>query len=194
MPKLSLRHLRYSHTENRRENERLISLPGFFSCGAFSESGYIERQSALRELPVGARSSDYCGCGWIAAYNLLRSLGTVLNIPLLIEQFEHGLVFSGVFGTSPLFFRRFLKKSGLSPAIFLRRKQFLKSEAKNAVLFYLRPDLSAHYVAFSESGKAENNEPLFLFHNTDSGAVFETLSSFLEKTPHRLTIFYAVKK
>ena len=192
MPKLFLRHLHYSHADNFRENERKSEAPGFFNGGAFSESGYIERQSALCDLPIGARTSDYCGCGWIAAYNLFRSLGTVLNIPVLIEQFEHGLLFSGALGTRPLFFRRFLKKSGLSVVLFLRKMAFLKRRAKNAVLFYLRPDLSAHYVAFSEAGETEG-EPLFFFHNTDFGAASETLSAFLEKTPHLLTIFYAVK-
>ena len=192
MPRFSLRHLRYSHTENRAENERQSALPGFSGNGAFSENGYIEHQSALKSLPVGCRNAAYCGCGWIAAYNLFRSLGTVLTIPVLIEEFEHGLLFSGVFGTNPLFFRRFLRKKGLFPSLFLRRKKFLASGAENAVLFYIRPDLSAHYVAFSKIGEREDKTPLFLFHNTDFGAVTETLPAFLSKTPHRLTLFYAV--
>lgn len=191
MKNLSLRGLFYSRKSNREENEHRVAAPDFFKGPAFSPEGFIERQSALTVLRTAARTADYCGCGWIAVWNLFRTLGTVLDIPSLIEKLERGMLVSGILGTDPFFIRRFLRRSGLSVSLHLKAEKFLKSGCENGILFYLRPDFSAHYVAFSA---APEGAPRFLFHNTDAGPVTEELPAFLDKTPHRLALFFAVKK
>lgn len=41
----------------------------------FSHDGYIIDQNCFSDYPYRAMSSDINGCGWIAAFNLLRALG-----------------------------------------------------------------------------------------------------------------------
>ena len=41
----------------------------------FSEDGYIIDQNTLSDYPYHGTTSDVNGCGWVAAYNLLRALG-----------------------------------------------------------------------------------------------------------------------
>ena len=41
----------------------------------FTRDGFIFDQSRLEGMPYGRFRSSWNGCGWIAAYNLLRSQG-----------------------------------------------------------------------------------------------------------------------
>ena len=195
MGKFSLRHLRYDREENFRENTAFTKSEGFFQSPVFSGDGFIEHQSALAGLHCAARTADYCGCGWIAVWNLFRSEGVALAIPELIEKFEHGMFVRGVFGTNPFFVRRFLKKAGFPVSLFLRKKKFLKASPEKGVLFYMRPDFSAHYVAFTAEGFSEDGERLYRFYNyRDPSPYVRTMAEFLAGEPHRLMLFLGVKK
>lgn len=75
-------------------------------------SGYIENQNKLDPIRIGKRHIPYCGCGVVAVYNALISLGsnmTASDFLNLIKNFEKsGLVFSGKFGIAPQSIKSYL--------------------------------------------------------------------------------------
>lgn len=194
MGKFSLRHLRYDQKTNYRTNAVLTKEPSFFQGFAFSGDGFLEHQNALFRLRCGARSAAYCGCGWIAVWNLFRSGGVLLPIPELIRDFERGLFVRGVFGTNPFFVRKFLKKAGFSVSLFLCEKKLIKKSPEKGILFFMRPDLSAHYVAFTAAGNSDSGERLYRFYNYGEPVPYiRTMTAFLAHQPHRMTLFFLVE-
>lgn len=180
--------LSYSGAENLAVNKRETSKPGFFSSPAFSEDGFIEHQQELRALPCAARDSAYCGCGWIAVWNLFKSEGTVLDIPKLISEFEHGAVLGGAFGTSPFFLRKYLKRAGKKVfTVFLLKKLEAKSPERG-IAFYWRRDLSGHFSAFS---RRENG--LYRFYNHGKPPDIMSMEAFKRSKDHIFTLFFCAE-
>ena len=66
----------------------------------FSSDGYIVDQKQLQGYPYGRYSSDWNGCGWIAAYNLLKSRGQDVSCDEICREMSGRLRFGGFFGTS----------------------------------------------------------------------------------------------
>jgi len=96
---------------------------------AFSESGYIEDQSALKSVRYGCTDLAWAGCGIAAAYNALVALREIENakrseagqkllkgrisLSKLVRAFEkHGAVFFGMLGTDPASIAAFFKRDG----------------------------------------------------------------------------------
>ena len=144
---LSLKRLKYSLKANFEHNSAAAASPEFCRGGAFSSDGFIEEQNALC-LRCGARTAAYCGCGFIAAYNLLRAEGDPPEIPVLISQFEHGLALCGVLGTRPLFMLRFLQRNFSSAKLYFSRRRFLRTAPRRGIIFYMRRDFSAIMLLF----------------------------------------------
>lgn len=185
--KISLKGLKYSPEENFEHNAAAAASPEFFRSRAFSKDGFIENQNALA-LRCGARSAAYCGCGFVAAYNLLSTAGKAPQIPVLISEFEHGLVLKGVLGTSPLFMRRFLRRNFSSVKTYLSPRRFLKSAPRRGVIFYMRRDFSAHYAAFTAS-----SDGLFRFYNYRGAGFCQPPADFFSEKDRRLFICFAVE-
>ena len=185
--KLSLGRLKYSKEENFEHNSADAASPEFCRCGAFSKEGFIEHQQNLC-LRCGAKTAAYCGCGFIAAFNLLSTEGKKPEIPALVSEFEHGLVLGGVLGTSPLFMLRFLQKNFSSARLYFSRRRFLKSGPRRGVIFYMRKNFSAHYAAFSA---AENG--VFRFYNYRGEGFAQSMEEFFAEKDRRLFLCYAVE-
>lgn len=188
MAKISLKNLRFSKKCNLAENKAAAAEQEFLQCGAFSADGFIEEQNRLGFLRCGARPADYCGCGFIAAYNLLHIVKRPAEIPELISEFEHGLVLGGVFGTSPIFMLRFLRKNFAFAKLFLKKSSFLKSNPQKGVIFYMRRDFSAHYVAFSRE-----KDGAFRFYNYRETGFCQCMEDFFREKNRRLFLMYSVE-
>ena len=184
MPEISLRNLKYSPAENLSANEKETAKPDFFSFPAFSEDGFIERQRKLGNLRFGARDSASCGCGWIAVWNLFKSEGTVLNIPKLISEFEHGAVLSGALGTSLFFVRKYLKKAGKTVFWTLSAQKLQRKAPERGIAFYWRKDLSGHFAAFSRC-----EDGLYRFYNHKSPPDIESPTEFQSDKNHIFTLY-----
>ena len=184
---LSLKRLKYSLKANFEHNSAAAASPEFCRGGAFSSDGFIEEQNALC-LRCGARTAAYCGCGFIAAYNLLRAEGDPPEIPVLISQFEHGLALCGVLGTRPLFMLRFLQRNFSSAKLYFFRRRFLLAAPRRGIIFYMRRDFSAHYVAFSEAA-----EGVFRFYNYRGAGFSSSMEDFFSEKNRRLFLCYAVE-
>lgn len=143
----------------------------------FSADGYIIDQSACTAR-FGRCCSVRNGCGWIAAYNVLRAAGCEKPWQTVRAELEKGLYLGGVLGTHPLWLTYYLKKQGLALRVSLVPKiaavQAAKSKA--GVVFY-RVGAGFHFAAFVPAGGLR-----LRFLNAVYGreAHIETLRSFLK--------------
>lgn len=81
-------------------------------AAAFSADGYIISQKNTAAVPYGLFSSDFNGCGWIAAYNLLKAAGKEPAIPLISQGLASGSPLCCGMGTGPLRLRHWLAQQG----------------------------------------------------------------------------------
>lgn len=98
------------------------------SIHSLNVNDYIENQNKLELIRIGKKRIPYCGCGVVAVYNALISLGnklTAKDFLNIIKDFEKsGLVFSGKFGIAPQSINSYLKRN-------LKNEQFLVSSTKS---------------------------------------------------------------
>ena len=69
---------------------------------AFNKNGFINKQGALDGIPFGATTLGDNGCGFIAAYNVLKRLKRPINTQHLYNFFLNTVFFKGKFGISIL--------------------------------------------------------------------------------------------
>lgn len=122
----------------------------------YSKDGYIVDQARLKDVPYGCRTSDHNGCGWIAAYNLLRCLGDPATEAELTKALSRRSLFRGRLGTSPFKLIRLFKERGYQVKLYLGKKRAAANaaEAGTGLLLY-RHRWGWHYVAFTRSGAGE---------------------------------------
>jgi len=79
--------------------------------------GYLNGQGIgdLAKLKYGSKTFKYSGCGPIATYNALLTLGVHMPIQEITRHYEiNGIMGGGRFGTSPLAIDKFFKDRGYS--------------------------------------------------------------------------------
>jgi hypothetical protein len=120
----------------------------------FTSDGYINNQSLTASIPYGRMDSSENGCGWIAAFNVLRHLEGKQPVPEIVaKSLLGGLVLWGYLGTWPFAIMRFLRGRGYAVRWSLKKsvqKQIAASSAAS-VLLYVGPflrwsDFQLHYV------------------------------------------------
>ncbi|MBQ2755580.1 MAG: hypothetical protein IJF27_02795 [Oscillospiraceae bacterium] len=122
-------------------------MKGFVPKEALSKEGYIIDQRKLGNIFYGKYTSDYNGCGWIAAYNLLKLCGVSVEPEEVRSALENSLRFGGKFGTFPFAIKKYLKKH-LSVKMKVRsRKQLKKLCCGKGILLYWTGK-SAHNAVF----------------------------------------------
>lgn len=187
MKRFSFKNLRFSKAENLQNNRKIIGRKEFSKSPAFSSDGFIERQEYLGELAFGARDSSYCGCGWIAAYNLLHSAGKDTDIPVLISEAEKGVVLKGVFGTNPFFIRKLLSGFGIALRL-LPKRLLLSGKMKRGFIYYLRRNFSGHFAAFTK----EDGE--YRFYNVGKPPYIVSPEKFFEREKTLFAIIFGEKE
>lgn len=135
---------------------------------AFSEDGYIKDQDYTGELQYGRWPSNYNGCGWIAAFNLVHALG----LPDPAEEVFRGmldiLLYEGRRGTPTVTVARYFRERkirlrrcyGKAP-LFL--KLLAEKKVSKGILRY-EEGLVPHYITFIRTA-----EEKYRFLNTVDG-------------------------
>lgn len=155
----------FNSEENMAHNQRVLD-GGFSKTNPpYSLEGYIERQELLSNLKFGVKDSAYGGCGWIAAWNVLKSENIVLNEAYIISVAEKYLLASGLLGMKPSGIVSFLKKLGHAAKMFTNTDSFLRANPKRGIIYTMAKNMRAHYVGFNEMGKTSAGETLYVFHN-----------------------------
>ena len=116
---------------------------------AFSADGYIIAQRETGGLPFGARSSRENGCGWIAAYNLLRASLHPVRWDQVRRDLSRRLAFQGKDGLHLFALISYLKEKGcrICCASTLTGARLLADSCQAGIIMY-GTGSSSHYVAF----------------------------------------------
>lgn len=139
---------------------------------SFSSDGCIVRLSQITDVKYGRYPSAKNGCGWIAAYNLLRLSGREADPRAVARSLEKTLLFGGRLGTSFAPLAVYVAAKGLRPMLcFTRRTTKARAERSCCGILLCRAKKYAHYVAYSNDGGR------FTFYNTDINK--KTMAEFL---------------
>ena len=181
--------------------------PHALPAEAFSADGFIIDQRKTAAVPYGIKNSDYNGCGWIAAFNLLRICGCDEGGWREVAiGMRHSTLLFGLLGTNPLtlvsFLRRRLKAFLENSGGRLKLKWGLRLSAgrpgdgniRAGIVMYWH-GRGAHFVAFHAVGdnhgdsapanvnvnKDEDTRFRFLNAVYGSRGVVNTLPGFLKR-------------
>ncbi len=127
----------------------------------FTRDGYINQQTLTARIPYGRMNSAENGCGWIAAFNVLRRLEANPPAP---EWFANsllgGIVLWGYLGTWPFAIIKFLRRRGHEVRWSLKRsvQKRLAAESAASIFLYVGPflrwrDFQLHYVMLYPEGR-----------------------------------------
>lgn len=146
---------------------------------AFSPDGYIISQQSTQDMSYGRMGSHHNGCGWIAAYNLLRALGRGMAPEAVRDALEPGLWLGGMLGTGPRRLRRWLVAQRVAlRATWGRRRALALAAGRPAGIVMYGYRWYLHYVAFVAAGPGR-----FRFLNARDGEVAheDSLEHFLKE-------------
>jgi hypothetical protein len=126
----------------------------------FTRDGFINEQSSTAHIPYGRMNSAENGCGWIAAYNVLRHIEMQPPTPEWVAQsLLNGLVLRGYLGTRPSAIINFLRRRGHEVRWALKRDKQRQLAAASAasILLYVGPflrwrEFQLHYVMLYPGG------------------------------------------
>lgn len=121
---------------------------------AFSPDGYIISQENTAAMRYGSHGSHWNGCGWIAAFNLLKALGMAKPPAEVRDGMLPGQWLGGSLGTGPFRLRRYLRRCGVMvQTAYTRKKAAMLAQNRKAgiVLFWDKKYL--HYVTFVRDGQ-----------------------------------------
>jgi hypothetical protein len=161
----------------------------------YSPDGYIVDQAQVTNIRYGALTSDINGCGWIAAFNFLKTQGNTASDRALADELIRYSVFRGLAGTDLFRLKRMLKRHGYSTRLVFRtnKKARLPEGTDAGVIYYVHRD-GPHYVTFSRIQPVEPaldgaGETRFRFFNGIGGKSnhFDTMRGFL--TTHNVLPF-----
>ncbi len=138
---------------------------------ALSPDGYIIDQGCLHEIRYGRFGSDYNGCGWIAAYNLLHRCGVAVTPDEARGALEKRLRLGGRLGTFPLALLYFLRRYLPVSLKICGRKRFERLSCSPGILLYWT-GRGAHNVHFAPCRR----DGLVTLCNAEYGASAHCLS------------------
>lgn len=190
---------------NKKAFEQLVEAPG--NKSVFSRDGFIEYQNGMTNIKYGLVTAAYGGCGAIAVWNILKVLNVAPDKATLFDEMERGLVLGGKLGTDILFVKRYLSQKGRQVDMYGSLKRFKRAFSRMGILYYMKDNLRAHYVAFTPAGTNEKGELLYRFHNAAAGSYWKTfdgikymeqlpmtMDEFLKESNAKVKVFYDVRK
>lgn len=150
------------------------------SDSVFDEEGYIINQGMMNKVPFGWFTTDRKGCGWIAAYNLLKMCGHEQSMQETAECLGKMAILGAVAGESLHMLYLYLRTKGINCGLSLPLDVDAKAKMKNSkygILLYVHHQ-GAHYVAYRNIGGDK-----MLFYNAIYGKRnhIETIDDFLEE-------------
>ncbi|MGN0629052.1 MAG: hypothetical protein ACI4IW_05445 [Oscillospiraceae bacterium] len=199
---------KFSSEDNFEHNKNAFEQVEQNGKSPYSEDGFIEEQNLLSNIRYGAQTSDYAGCGWIAVWNVLKSMNIVLSKCRVICDMEQGVLFAGNLGTEIFFVKRYLESLGHNVKMYCSKNKFDGCNSNRGIIYYTRKNLSAHYAAYEFIGHSIDGEPMYRFHNAEAkaGARWKTtkgvkrivapvltIDEFLDRSEAVASIFYDVK-
>lgn len=116
----------------------------------FDERGYIINQGKMESIPFGWFNTRDKGCGWIAAYNLLKLNGKNMLMKDVLAGLKRFAFIGNLLGQEKISLYFWLKKQGLNAHISVgTNAKIIKKmcASKSGILLYIHRT-NAHYVAY----------------------------------------------
>ena len=116
----------------------------------FDERGYIINQGKMESIPFGWFNTRDKGCGWIAAYNLLKLNGKTILMKDVLAGLKRFTFIGNLLGQEKISLYFWLKKQGLNVHISAgTNAKIIKKmcASKSGILLYIHRH-NAHYVAY----------------------------------------------
>ena len=116
----------------------------------FDERGYIINQGKMESIPFGWFNTRDKGCGWIAAYNLLKLNGKTMLMKDVLAGLKRFAFIGNLLGQEKISLYFWLKKQGLNSHISVgTNAKIIKKmcASKSGILLYIHRT-NAHYVAY----------------------------------------------
>lgn len=147
---------------------------------AFDGEGYIIHQGLFEKMRFGILASKHNGCGWIAAYNLLKIAGKEMSMEETARGLERYALLGEAFGQLVYTLFYWLKKQGLPVHMTHFSKYHCKKQMENSkagILLYVHRR-GSHYVTYENLGNG-----VFHFYNVIYGHdhLELTLDSFFQR-------------
>ena len=143
-----------------------------------SKDDYIIAQYAMSAYPYGNVTSNYNGCGWIAAYNLVHGLGLSFTYKEVYEDMIRILPYKGMAGTPTRTLHKYLTIKEITFTKTRGKKSVLEcsKNCRAGVIRYME-GFEPHYVAFIKV-----NEDKFRYLNIKEGKedIIMTMKEFLK--------------
>ena len=117
---------------------------------AFDREGYLIHQGLTRKVPFGWFDSGRKGCGWIAAYNLLKINYMEHTMEECIRGLEKTSLLGEVMGQNEIALQYWLRKQGLNVRRSLPSDHLTKriiKESRSGILLYTHK-AGSHYAAY----------------------------------------------
>ena len=131
----------------------------------FSEDGYITDQDCFHSLRYRTMPADINGCGWIAAYNLQRSLGQDPDWREVLRELEGMHIWNVPGPTLMTVMRAYLLRHIPGIRETVGREEALAAAGRShAGIFRYREKREPHFVSFLRI-----EEGLFRFFNVADG-------------------------
>jgi hypothetical protein len=146
----------------------------------FDREGYIIDQGRMQDIPFGWFNTMEKGCGWIAAWNLLRLNGKEVPMQEVIRDLEKHAVLGEAAGVNLITLMAYLQKQGLKVSLSFPSDRLAVKAVRNSssgILIYNHKQ-GAHYTAFCTlQGETVH------FYNAVYGQCFheEPVSAFLKR-------------
>ena len=167
---------------------------------SLSFTSYIFNQkdpnSNANKVLMGGYPSSFNGCGWIAIYNALISMGKFEHpaeiVKWLVEN--NGLSFGGAFGVKAKSVEEYFNASGYKANIFY--KDF-ETHAKNGDAVVMRYswykgglNYGEHYIAGSYNSQASEYEFYNVYNNSTGMHPYQDLNAFITDGGKRTISYY----
>ena len=125
-----------------------------------SSSPFLEKQEEYTNIKIGFYTSDYSGCGWIAAYNAMILLGHQQQIADVVKYFDGAFrtILFGMFGVAPHAITGYFRSMGFSVSanvfFFVKPRDIdERSMISRACILLYAHNRGAHYVALKWEGE-----------------------------------------
>lgn len=147
---------------------------------------FIINQPSLKNIPYGCKNSDYNGCGWISAFNLMNFSGIETDSPEAFasrDDVQRCVLCRGLLGTNPFKLAKFLRYHGIEAHLTINtyksaERRVVNSESGIIMYFHHR---GAHFVMYSTSDDNKCHFYNAVYGRTDH---IEDIGGFINKHCH----------
>lgn len=116
----------------------------------FDDEGYIIHQGKIKDVSFGFFNSSRNGCGWIAAYNILKMLGKEKPISYCANSLSRFSITGKLFGQEFFTLYHWLRKEGVKAKLSLVSQRSAIQHMKNSlcgILLYTHKK-GSHYTSY----------------------------------------------